>query len=298
MWDFIINPMVTLLTLMYSILGNDIVVSIVVLTVIIRLLMYPLMARQQASAKKMQEMQPQLEKLKEKYKDDREKLAQAQMELYNEAGVNPLGGCLPSLLQFPIFIALYQAIFFALASTPFQLVDLSERLMIAGLDGLIPLQNVWLGMRLTEPPSPPLNPAYALVLPVLVMATTWFQFKLSTAQSGMKQQKSEDGEEKAPPNQAQAMSQSMGTIMPIMFGFISLSLSVGLSIYFITSSVVGIVQYSPIGKRFLDRVFLQNNGNDKKDAQEDADKPAKKASAKSTDSKKSATPKKAGKGSK
>ncbi|MEL6307631.1 MAG: membrane protein insertase YidC, partial [Chloroflexota bacterium] len=138
MWDFILNPMVTLLTLLYQVFGNNIIMSIVVLTVILRMIMYPLLAQQQESAAKMQEMQPKLKKLQEKYKDDREKLAAAQMEMYKEAGVNPLGGCLPMLVQFPIFIALYSAINFAVASTPFQLVDLSDRLLIPGLDGLIP----------------------------------------------------------------------------------------------------------------------------------------------------------------
>jgi YidC/Oxa1 family membrane protein insertase len=248
MWDFIMNPMVTLLTFMYSVFGNNVILSIVVLTVIIRLLMYPVLSQQQESAKKMQEVQPRLKKLQEKYKDDREKLAQAQMELYKEAGINPLGGCLPMLLQFPIFIALYQAIFFALASTPYQLVDLPGRLLIPGLQGLIPLQNTWLGMRLTEAPQPPSNPPYALIMPLLVMVTTWIQFKVSQNNAAAP---SADGQ----PNQAQAMTQSMGTVMPIMFGFISLSLSVGLSIYFITSNLVGVLQYIPAFQRFANRIF-------------------------------------------
>ncbi len=290
MWDFILNPMVTILTLLYSWLGNNVVLAIVVLTVIIRMAMYPLLARQQASAKKMQELQPRLKKLQEKYKDDREKLAQAQMEMYQEAGVNPLGGCLPLFIQFPLFIALYSAINFALASTPYQLVDLSERLLLPGLDGLIPLQNTWLGMALAEPPSPPLNPAWALALPLLVMVTTYIQFKFTQAQSGMNTASSDDDEDAAP-NQAQAMTQSMGTVMPVMFGFISLSLSVGLSIYFITSNLIGIVQYSPIGKRFLDRLF---GGGEK----EEPPPEQKKASAKDGGSKKGSKSGKAAKASK
>ncbi|MGJ3238897.1 MAG: YidC/Oxa1 family membrane protein insertase [Anaerolineae bacterium] len=256
MWDFILNPMVTLLVLLYQVFNNNIIMSIVVLTVILRMIMYPVLSQQQESAAKMQEVQPKLKKLQEKYKDDREKLAQAQMELYKENGINPLGGCLPMLLQFPIFIALYSAINFAVASTPFQLVDLSERLLIPGLDGLIPLNNIFLGMDLTAQPQPPSNPWYALALPLLVMATTWLQFKLST---GMRPKpETEEKEEDSGGgglNQAAAMQQSMGTVMPIMFGFIALSLSVGLSIYFLTSNVVGIIQYSPIGKRVLDRFF-------------------------------------------
>lgn len=245
MWDLILNPFVTLLTLLYSWLGNNIVLAIIVLTVIIRMLTYPLLSKQQDSAKRMQELSPQLKKLQEKHKDDREKLSQAQMELYREAGVNPLGGCLPLLIQFPILIGLYQAIFFALAVTPFQLVDLSERLLVPGLDGLIPLENMWLGMDLTQPPTPPINPVYALALPLLVMLTTYIQSKMTMPQTPSN----------GPVDQAQAMTRSMTTIMPIMFGMFALSFSVGLSIYFIASNVIGIVQYSPAGKRVLDRFF-------------------------------------------
>ena len=266
MWDIILNPMVTLLALMYSVFGNNVIIAIVVLTVIIRMAMYPLLAKQQESSKAMQELQPRLKKLQEKYKDDREKLAQEQMKLYQEHGINPFAGCLPLFIQFPIFIALYQAIFFALASTPFQLVDLSERLMIPGLDGLIPLQNVWLGMRLTEAPTPPSNPVYALALPLLVMVTTYIQFKVSQAQMGASKPADSKEDDGSMASQMQNMSQSMGTIMPIMFGFISLSLSVGLAVYFITSNLVGIAQYSPAGKRILDGIF---GGGRKKKGDED-----------------------------
>lgn len=251
MWDLIINPFVTLLTWMYAILGNNVVLAIVVFTVLVRVLTFPLMAKQQQSAKRMQELQPRLKKLQEKYKDDREKMAQAQMELYKEAGVNPFGGCLPLLIQFPILIALYQAIYFALANTPYQLVDLSERLMVPGLDRLIPLQNMWLGMDLTQPPVPPINPLYALALPLLVMVTTYVQSKMTLAATGQNTAPSASGEM----DQAAAMSRSMTTVMPIMLGAFALSFSVGLSVYFITSNLLGILQYSPLGKRLLDRLF-------------------------------------------
>lgn len=254
MWDLILNPFVTLLTWLYSVLNHDIVLSIVILTVIIRFLTYPLLATQQKSSKKMQQLQPKLKKLQEKYKDDREKLSQAQMELYREHGVNPFGGCLPLLIQFPILIGLYQAINFALASTPFQLVDLSERLLIPGLDGLIPLQNTWLGMNLAQAPSPPLNPTYALALPLLVMGTTYLQSRFSMAQAAPPPAPSKDGKQD-PADQATAMTRQMTTVMPIMFGFFALSFPVGLSIYFIVSNIVGIIQYSPQGKKVLGRLF-------------------------------------------
>lgn len=264
MWDLIINPFVTILTWLYAALNNNIVLAIVIFTALIRILTLPLMVRQQQSAARMQELQPQLKKLQEKYKDDREKLAQAQMELYREAGVNPFGGCLPLLVQFPIIIALYQAIYFALASTPYQLVDLSERLIIPGLDGLIPLQNMWLGMDLTQPPAPPTNPIYALALPILVMATTYFQSKMTMPNTGSVDLN----------DQAASMTRSMTTIMPIMFGMFALSFSVGLSIYFIVGNVLGILQYSPQGKKLINRVFGPGPGSKIKPLEKDEPAPA------------------------
>ena len=183
----------------------------------------------------MQELQPELKKLQEKHKNDREKLAQEQMRLYKEHGVNPIGGCLPMLIQFPIWIGLYQAINHALAATPLQLIDLSGRFLIGGLDHLVPLNNVVMGIDLTQPPTA--NPVYALALPVLVLVTSYLQSKMITPAAP---QPSEDGK----PNQTQAMTQSMTTIMPIMMGMFSLSFSVGLSIYFVASNVISIVQYS------------------------------------------------------
>jgi YidC/Oxa1 family membrane protein insertase len=265
MWDLILNPFVTILAWLYAALNQDIVLAIVVLTVIIRFLTYPLLAKQQESSRKMQQIQPQLKKLQEKYKNDKEKLSQAQMKLYKENKVNPVGGCFPMVIQFPILIGLYQAIFFALAATPFQLVDLSERLLIPGLDSLIPLQRMWSpipqlaeflpALDLTLAPTE--NPHYSLILPLLVLVTTWAQQKLTMATTGQKTSKKDDDDDddgKPAGGQAQMMK-SMTTIMPVMFGFFSLSFSVGLSIYFVASNLIGIVQYSPQGRNVLDRLF-------------------------------------------
>jgi YidC/Oxa1 family membrane protein insertase len=245
-WDLILNPFVTLLTFLYSILGQNVVLAIVVFTILVRVAILPLTAQQQRSAREMQKLQPELKKLQEKHKNDREKLAQEQMALYKEHGVNPFGGCLPLLIQFPILIGLYQAIIFALAATPFQLLDLSSRFLIPGLDHLVPLNNMWLGMDLTKPPTA--NPTWALALPALVLVTTWLQSKLTIPPAPP----SDDGK----PNQAQAMTQSMTTVMPLMFGFFSLSFSVGLSIYFITGNIIGIIQYSLMNDQSALRKFI------------------------------------------
>jgi YidC/Oxa1 family membrane protein insertase len=251
--DFILNPFVTLLTFLYSIFNRDMVLAIIVFTILVRLLTFPLTAQQQRSSAAMQELQPELKKLQEKYKNDREKLAQEQMRLYREYGINPLGGCLPMVIQFPIFIALYEAIMVSLATTPLQLINLSNRLLIPGLNTVIPLENMWLGMNLSLAPNlgavslSNLMSIFPVLLPVLVVATTWLQFKVTMPPPTP----SDDGK----PNQAAAMSQSMGTIMPLMYGFFALSFSVGLSIYFIASNVIGIVQYALMGKADFRRIL-------------------------------------------
>ncbi len=251
--DFIINPFVTLLTFLYSIFNHDMVLAIIVFTILVRLLTFPLTAQQQRSSAAMQELQPELKKLQEKHKNDREKLAQEQMRLYREYGINPLGGCLPMVIQFPIFIALYEAIMVALATTPLQLINLSNRLLIPGLNTSIPLENMWLGMNLALAPNlgsvslSNFMTLFPVLLPVLVVATTWLQFKVTMPPPTP----NDDGK----PNQAAAMSQSMGTIMPLMYGFFALSFSVGLSVYFIASNVIGIVQYAMMGKADFRRIF-------------------------------------------
>jgi YidC/Oxa1 family membrane protein insertase len=85
--------------------------AIILFTLVIKLLTMPLTLQQLRASKAMQALQPEIQKLQKKYKGDREKMSQAQMELYKEAGVNPLGGCLPMLVQLPIWFALYRALF-------------------------------------------------------------------------------------------------------------------------------------------------------------------------------------------
>jgi YidC/Oxa1 family membrane protein insertase len=247
MWSFIINPFITALTLFYSVTGN-IVLSIVVFTVITRMLLYPLTLQQQKSMRRQQALQPKIKKLQEKYKNDKEALGREQMKLFQEEGINPFGGCLLMFVQLPIFLGLYQAIIYALAATPLQLLDMSGRLLIPGLASEIPLQSTWLGMDLTV--SPLQNPFYALALPVLVMATTWAQSKLTMGMSATKNKDDKDKSDSGGmPNQAEMMQKQMTTIMPLMFGFFSIQFSVGLSIYFITSNLIGAFQYGFIGRR-------------------------------------------------
>lgn len=225
MWDlFILNPMVNLLLLFYRLLGHQTVLAITALTLLVRLAVLPLTLKQQQAAQRMQALQPELEKLQKKYEKDREKLAQEQMKLYREAGINPFGGCLPLLIQLPLLYGLWQAIMRTLAVSPLELVRLSQNIypFIPSLTSLIPLQSRFLWLDLGQPDP-------YLVLPILVVVTSWLSQKILTPPS-------------TDPRTA-ATNQQMMIIMPLMFGFISISYSSGLSIYFIISNLVTILQY-------------------------------------------------------
>lgn len=230
----ILRPMLNALLGLYTLLGGQFWLAIIAFTVIIRGLMTPLMLPQQRSAKKMQELQPKLQELQKKYGKDREKLSQEQMKLYREAGVNPMGGCLPMLLQFPIWIGLYQSIIQALGFQPLQLLSLSKNIYgwmqeWLGIWAAVPLNRYFLGMDLALTPQQLGGLTYAL--PIFVAFTSWLQSKMTTSPTTG----GSDG------GQAASMTQSMTLMMPLMFGFFSLNFSTGLSFYFIVSNVIGIV---------------------------------------------------------
>jgi YidC/Oxa1 family membrane protein insertase len=224
----ILQPMLNALLWLYSVLGEQFWLAIIVFTIVIRGVMTPLMLPQQRSAKKMQEIQPKLKELQKKYGKDRERMSQEQMKLYKEAGVNPMGGCLPMLVQFPIWIGLYQSIIRALGYQPLQLLDLSKNIypFMQGAWAMVPLNRFFLGMDLALTPQQLGGLTYAL--PILVAFTSWLQTKMTTPAGGG------DG-------QAAGMGQSMTLMMPLMFGFFSLNFSTGLSFYFIVSNIIGII---------------------------------------------------------
>jgi YidC/Oxa1 family membrane protein insertase len=234
-WDLLItNPMVNAMLLFYGILGHQFILAIIALTIVIRILVFPLSLKQQRSMSMMQALQKSKEwqDIQKKYKGDREKLAQEQMRMYREYGVNPAGGCLPTLIQFPVLIGLYQSINRVLAVTPLQLIDLAGRVYLPGLAALVPLNDRFLWLSLGHP-----DPYY--VLPVLVVVTTWAQQKLLTAPSA--------------DAQSASMNQTMQYMMPLMFGFFALSFSSALSIYFVISNAVGVAQYWIINRWFRAR---------------------------------------------
>src|SRR6266540_2488119 len=121
---FVVNPMTNILLLIYDVLFHNYVLAIIVLTIAIRLVTLPLTLKQQVSSMKMAAMQPQIKAIQEKYKNEPQKLS----EEMRKVGFNPLGGCLPLLIQFPILIGLYNAITRTLAVTPVSLLELGKHI--------------------------------------------------------------------------------------------------------------------------------------------------------------------------
>ncbi len=230
--DFLSYPFANVILVLYAYLGHNTVVAITVFTLLLNLIMLPLTLSQQRSARRMQELQPEIEKLQKKYGKDKERLAQEQMKLWKQAGVNPMGGCLPLLIQLPIWFGLIGAIRYCVPSTPLELFQFSHNIYkwLPGIVGLVPLQSTFLGMDLGQPPNPTQWWSYAL--PILVFATSWFQQKLLTPPMASGDQ-----------SQAAMMNKQMQIMMPLMFMFFTLTYATGLSIYFIISSVIRIAQY-------------------------------------------------------
>jgi YidC/Oxa1 family membrane protein insertase len=242
MWNtLILDPMINTLLVIYSVLGQNFGLAIIVFTILVRLITYPLTAQQMKSTQKMQEMQKSKEwqEIQKKHKGDREKLSQEQMKLYKEMGVNPFGSCLPTLIQFPVIIGLYQAVIRVLAVTPIQLVDLSRHIYpFINASAFIPINNrfLWMDLSLPEKDFGLAIAGIGLpILAILVVITTYLQSKLMTPPTGTGEQGAQ-------------MMQAMNLYMPLFMGYLAYTFSSGLALYFVASNLVGILQYAALGK--------------------------------------------------
>jgi YidC/Oxa1 family membrane protein insertase len=243
MWDaLIITPFTNVLLFIYNVTGQNFGIAIILFTILIRLITHPLTIQQMKGTQGMQALQkdPRWIEAQEKFKGDREKLSQEQMRLYKELGINPAASCLPMLIQFPIIIGLYQAIIQAMANTPLDMLRLVRHVWPGFLDvaELIPLNNHFLWFNLGEPERLylPFLPFGIPVLAILVVVTTYVQSKLLTPPSS------------GPKDQTAQMSGIMNLYMPIFMGWLAWTLASGLSLYFVISNVLGILQYAFMGK--------------------------------------------------
>ena len=264
MWQtIVIQPFVNVLLLINSLI-NNFGVSIILFTLLIRLLTHPLTVQQFKATQGMQKLQsdPRYKKIQEKYKNDRERLSQEQMKLYKELGINPLGSCLPTLIQFPLILGLYQSVVRAMAASPFELFRL-EQIIYPGFinpANVLPLQNRFLWMDLGQPERVTIFGIGIPVLAILVVVTTYLQSKLIEPPSSSGN------------DQAAMMTKSMSIYMPLLMGFMAYSLASGLALYFLSSNLIGIAQYAILGRANWTNVlpFLKkkeaDNPQDKKSA--------------------------------
>ncbi len=240
MWDLLItNPMVNVLLWIYNAIGGNFGLAIILFTLLIRLLTHPLTVQQLKGSQLMQELQnsEKWKNIQKKYKDDKEKLAQEQMKLYQEMGFNPLAPCLPTLIQFPIIIGLYQAIMRALATTPMELLQFTKHVYpFINATKLVPLNSHFLWMDLGQPERLVIFGVGIPTLTILVVITTYLQSKLMTPPSA------------SPNDQSAQMSKMMNIYMPLFMGYIAYTLSSGLAIYFVASNLFSIAQYAALGK--------------------------------------------------
>lgn len=205
---FLVDIAVAILNTIYNLVGSY-GVSIILTTCIVRFAMLPLTLKQEKSMLKMKELQPKIDALKEKYGNDKEMLNRKTVELYQQEKVNPAGGCLPLLIQLPIFVALYSAF----------------------RDGAIPLDASFLGFKLSEVDALiKLGSISINVLPILTAIVTLWQQKMMQV-----------GGSEAKDATTQSMQTMMYT-MPIMMLFIFYRQPSGLNLYFLANSVLSVLQ--------------------------------------------------------
>jgi len=204
-----------LLKAIYSVVPNY-GVAIILLTVMVRLCTAPLAAKQMKSMKRMGEIQPRLKALQEKYKDDKQQQSQEMMKLYKEAGVNPLGGCLPMVLQIPVFIGLY----YALQSS----IDLRQAPFMLWIDDLSRPETLFTIPGVGWP---------VRVLPVLMTLSMVIQQRMTPTTT-------------MDPVQARTMM----IVMPVMFFFMFYGFPAGLVLYWFVSNLLAIAQQVYLNRQY------------------------------------------------
>lgn len=236
--------------------------AIIILTVIIRFVMYPLTASQLKSSKKMQGLTPHLSRIKEKHKGDTKMLQSETMRLYKEHGVNPAAGCLPVAIQLPIIWALYSVLQ--------KIVGLDPKMVVSEINKMvyfdfIKLDRTWnpsfFGLPLGQTPSHAISSIGPLVL-LLPFATGFFQLIQSKMMINKPQEPKDMVKKTEKKNEdfASAFQTQSLYIFPVMIGFFSYNFPIGLSLYWITFTIFGIIQQYKVSglgglKGWVDRVY-------------------------------------------
>jgi YidC/Oxa1 family membrane protein insertase len=222
----LIDPMTNALIVLSNVFFGSFGVAIIVFTVLMRGITFPLTLRQLRSSRALSALQPRIRDIQKKYTDPKRR-SEETMKLYREAGVNPLGCFLPMVVQMPIWFALYRVIQVTLGSTPENLITLSHRLYPwSYIQHAVPLGERFLWVNLGERGD--------LFLALLVGVSMYVQQKMTMPPATDERQ--------------QSMNSTMLWMMPLMFVFFSLQMPNGLPLYWFMSGLVGVVlQYMYLG---------------------------------------------------
>ncbi len=248
LWNFLLyEPLLNALVFLYGVLFNNFGLAIIVLTVALRLVLVPLTLPSLRAAKKMKELAPELEKLKSKYKNDKQKLAKAQMELYRRHGANPAAGCLPQIIQLIILIALYRAFLGVLQSNG-DIVQKLNEILYSSLQlspGTV-INTNFLYLNLAKPdvfhlPGLPIPlPGFVLIAAALVQFISSKMMLPVITQSQALAKKTETKKDDI----ASSLQTQMVYLFPLMTIFIGYSFPSGLILYwFIFSFSTAVQQY-------------------------------------------------------
>lgn len=230
------EPLFNALIFLYKIIpGQDMGIAIIVLTLVIRFLLYPFSRSAVKAQKSMQEMNPKLKEIKEKYKNDREKMAEELIKFYREHKINPLSSCLPFLIQFPILIALYRVFIGGLTFDPESGILVANQLAhlyppLRDFFTTTPINPYFLGV---------INLAHSgnVILALLAGGLQYWQSKmLMVKKSPPKLPGAKDEAITA------ALSKQMTYFFPLMIVFLGISLPAGLTLYWVITTVFSIVQ--------------------------------------------------------
>ena len=252
--ELLVRPILNLLLIFNKLLSvfgipGALGFSIIVLTITIRLLLNPLTKSQMSSMKKMAGLKPQLDELTKKHGSDKQRLQKEQLKLYQQAGVNPAAGCLPALVQIPVFIALYNVFLQILGGTnPMQAIENINKMVYPFLTfiKINSLNLSFFGADLTLKPNQWKTAGAALLLiPVVTGLLQFVQTKLTMAgQPPVTTSSKKDSNDFA-----KVMQTQTGIILPIMIGFFAYSFPLGLSLYWNTFSVFAIIQQLQFNKQ-------------------------------------------------
>jgi len=253
--QILIWPILNVLMFFYNVLAASKIpgafgLAIIFLTLFIRTLLYPLTKTQLLSAKKMSKLKPELDKLSKKHKGDRQKLQQAQLELYKKHGINPAAGCLPLILQMPVFIALYRVFWQVLGNGNLtQVIEDVNKIVYHPALKIKTFNLYFFGLNLAEKPANWQKAGWWLLLiPIITAGLQWYQTKLITGRAQVKsgasvqKKRNKKSDKDSKGDMGQEMQKQMALMAPLMIGFVSFSFPVGLALYWNTFSLFGIIQ--------------------------------------------------------